>query len=459
MSDVLTAPPPRILVPATPRAPEEHRAWWDGQRGMNEGLFGQLLPPDIFEQRQELAKRSREVVWNFDPHAGQQPVLACDKRYIIVDCGRRWGKSLLAVRWAVDEALRRALVNLESVAAPAGEMPVVLGPGWPGILLHEAVGHGLEGDFNRKGTSAFAGLLGQRVAAPGVTVIDDGTIADRRGSISIDDEGTPSARNVLIKDGILKGFIQDRLNARLMGVKPTGNGRRQSYAHAPMPRMTNTCMLGGAHEPAEIVASVKKGLYAVNFGGGQVDITSGKFVFSCTEAYLIENGKVGAPVKGATLIATARRLTRVPCRQRHATRHGRRTMRQGRPERPRRRRPATIKVDSLTVGGRRFKKSVSSPPRAERTKGGEGASGDGGSPPHRALCALPLRPTGERVGKAFALIRALPCRRIDAAFPAAHHPRPGPPPSRGRGKKGMAARYFPPPLRGRAGRGGDPIVA
>jgi len=213
---------------------------------------------------------------------------------------------------AVDEALRRALVNLESVAAPAGEMPVVLGPGWPGILLHEAVGHGLEGDFNRKGTSAFAGLLGQRVAAPGVTVIDDGTIADRRGSISIDDEGTPSARNVLIKDGILKGFIQDRLNARLMGVKPTGNGRRQSYAHAPMPRMTNTCMLGGAHEPAEIVASVKKGLYAVNFGGGQVDITSGKFVFSCTEAYLIENGKVGAPVKGATLIGNGPdALTRV----------------------------------------------------------------------------------------------------------------------------------------------------
>ncbi|MBE0532078.1 MAG: metalloprotease TldD [Rhodospirillales bacterium] len=213
---------------------------------------------------------------------------------------------------AVDEALRRALVNLESVPAPAGEMPVVLGPGWPGILLHEAVGHGLEGDFNRKGTSAFAGLLGQRVAAPGVTVIDDGTIADRRGSISVDDEGTPSARNVLIEDGILKGFIQDRLNARLMGVKPTGNGRRQSYAHAPMPRMTNTYMLAGAHEPAEILASVKKGLYAVNFGGGQVDITSGKFVFSCTEAYMIENGKIGAPVKGATLIGNGPdALTRV----------------------------------------------------------------------------------------------------------------------------------------------------
>lgn len=205
-------------------------------------------------------------------------------------------------RSAVDEALRRALVNLESVPAPAGEMPVVLGPGWPGILLHEAIGHGLEGDFNRKKTSAFAGLMGQRVAAPGVTVIDDGTMADRRGSITIDDEGTPSQRTVLIEDGILVGFLQDRLNARLMGVKSTGNGRRQSFACGPMPRMTNTCMLGGAHDPAEILRSVKKGLYAVNFGGGQVDITSGKFVFSCTEAYRIENGKLGAPVKGATLI-------------------------------------------------------------------------------------------------------------------------------------------------------------
>ncbi|MDX9861611.1 MAG: metalloprotease TldD [Rhodospirillales bacterium] len=205
-------------------------------------------------------------------------------------------------RAAVDEALRQALVNLESVPAPAGEMAVVLGPGWPGILLHEAVGHGLEGDFNRKGTSAFAGLMGQRVAAPGVTVIDDGTLADRRGSLSVDDEGTPSARNVLIEDGILKGFMQDRLNAHLMGVKPTGNGRRQSYAHAPMPRMTNTYMPAGPHDPEEILRSVKTGLYAVNFGGGQVDITSGKFVFSCTEAYRIENGRVGAPVKGATLI-------------------------------------------------------------------------------------------------------------------------------------------------------------
>ncbi len=202
----------------------------------------------------------------------------------------------------VDEAYRQALVNLGSVPAPAGEMPVVLGPGWPGVMLHEAIGHGLEGDFNRKKTSVFAGLLGQRVAAPGVTVVDDGTLPDRRGSITIDDEGTPSSRTVLIEDGILVGYMQDRLNARLMGVAPTGNGRRQSYAHAPMPRMTNTMMLSGATPAEEIIRSVKRGLYAVNFGGGQVDITSGKFVFSATEAYLIENGKIGPAVKGATLI-------------------------------------------------------------------------------------------------------------------------------------------------------------
>jgi TldD protein len=202
----------------------------------------------------------------------------------------------------VDEALRQALVNLASVPAPAGEMAVVLGPGWPGVMLHEAVGHGLEGDFNRKATSAFAGLLGRRVASPGVTVVDDGTIPDRRGSLSVDDEGTPSRRNVLIEDGILKGYMQDRLNARLMGMPATGNGRRQSYGYAPMPRMTNTYMLAGDKEPGEIIASVKKGLYAVNFGGGQVDITSGKFVFSASEAYLIEDGKIGPAVKGATLI-------------------------------------------------------------------------------------------------------------------------------------------------------------
>jgi TldD protein len=201
-----------------------------------------------------------------------------------------------------DEALRQALVNLKSVPAPAGEMTVVLGPGWPGILLHEAVGHGLEGDFNRKKTSAFAGLMGQRVASPGVTVVDDGTLSERRGSLSIDDEGTPTSRTVLIEDGILVGFMQDRMNARLMGMKPTGNGRRESHAASIMPRMTNTYMLAGHHTPEEILASVKNGIYAVHFGGGQVDITNGKFVFSCTEAYRIENGKLGAPIKGATLI-------------------------------------------------------------------------------------------------------------------------------------------------------------
>ncbi|MFL6689902.1 MAG: metalloprotease TldD [Alphaproteobacteria bacterium] len=205
-------------------------------------------------------------------------------------------------RAAVDEALRQALVNLSSVPAPAGEMAVVLGPGWPGILLHEAIGHGLEGDFNRKKTSAFAGLLGERVAAPGVTVVDDGTILNRRGSLTIDDEGTPTSRTVLIEDGILKGYIQDRQNARLMGMKPTGNGRRESFSCSIMPRMTNTYMLGGNAEPREIIASVDRGVYAVNFGGGQVDITNGKFVFSCTEAYLIKNGKLGPAIKGATLI-------------------------------------------------------------------------------------------------------------------------------------------------------------
>jgi len=203
---------------------------------------------------------------------------------------------------AVDEAVRQALVNLEAVQAPAGEMDVVLGAGWPGVMLHEAVGHGLEGDFNRKKTSAFAGLMGQQVAAKGVTVVDDGTLAAKRGSLSIDDEGTPTNRTVLIEDGILVGYIQDRQNARLMNMRPTGNGRRQSYAYAPMPRMTNTYMLSGTREPGEILASVKNGIYAVSFGGGQVDITSGKYVFQCTEAYRIENGKVGAPIKGAMLI-------------------------------------------------------------------------------------------------------------------------------------------------------------
>jgi TldD protein len=203
---------------------------------------------------------------------------------------------------SVDEALRQALVNLESVAAPAGEMPVVMGSGWAGVILHEAIGHGLEGDFNRKGTSAFSGRLGERVATPGVTIVDDGAIEQRRGSLTIDDEGTPTKRNILIEDGILKGYLQDRLNARLMGMEPTGNGRRESFAHAPMPRMTNTFMLAGKDDPDELVSRVKDGIYAKSFGGGQVDITSGKFVFSCTEAYRIRGGKVCEPLKGATLI-------------------------------------------------------------------------------------------------------------------------------------------------------------
>jgi TldD protein len=202
----------------------------------------------------------------------------------------------------VEEALRQALVNLGSVPAPAGEMTVVLGPGWPGVMLHEAVGHGLEGDFNRKKTSAFSGMIGQRIATKGVTVVDDGTLPDRRGSLTVDDEGTPTNCTVLIEDGILKGYMQDRMNARLLGAVPTGNGRRQSFAHAPMPRMTNTYMLAGTQDPQEIIGSVKRGVYAVNFGGGQVDITSGKFVFSASEAYLIEDGKLGPAVKGATLI-------------------------------------------------------------------------------------------------------------------------------------------------------------
>ena len=203
---------------------------------------------------------------------------------------------------AVDEAVRQAMVNLESVEAPAGEKTVLLGPGWPGVLLHEAVGHGLEGDFNRKGTSAFSGRIGERVAASGVTVVDDGSIVDRRGSLSIDDEGTPTRETVLIEDGILKGYMQDRLNARLMGVEPTGNGRRQSYEHAPMPRMTNTFMQNGSDDPEELLSRVKDGIFAKSFGGGQVDIVSGKFVFSCTEAYRVKDGKIGDPIKGATLI-------------------------------------------------------------------------------------------------------------------------------------------------------------
>jgi TldD protein len=217
-------------------------------------------------------------------------------------------------RWQeqVEEALRQALVNLDAVPCPAGEMDVVLGPGWNGVLLHEAVGHGLEGDFNRKGTSAFSGRIGERVAAPGVTVFDDGTILGRRGSLTVDDEGTPTERTILIEDGILVGYMHDRMSARLMGLSPTGNARRQSYAHMPMPRMTNTGMLGGESSREEMIASTKRGLYCANFGGGQVDITNGKFVFQCTEAYLIEDGKVTTPVKGATLIGDGpSALTRV----------------------------------------------------------------------------------------------------------------------------------------------------
>ncbi len=248
--------------------------------------------------------------------ADVRPLVRCNVAVIVEQKGRReqgsaggGGRTTLeffleeerALGYA-REAVRQALVNLEAVETPAGPMTVVLGPGWPGILLHEAVGHGLEGDFNRKGLSAFSGRIGEQVASPLCTVVDDGSLPGRRGSLTVDDEGTPTGETVLIEKGILRGYMQDRFNARLMGVAPTGNGRRESYAHLPMPRMTNTYLLGGDHDPQEIIASVEKGLFAVNFAGGQVDITSGKFVFSLSEAYLIEKGKVGAPVKGATLI-------------------------------------------------------------------------------------------------------------------------------------------------------------
>ena len=255
-----------------------------------------------------------------------RPLVRLNVTVIVEDHGRResassGGGARVGYRWLDEddramgyarEAVRQALVNLDAVAAPAGTMPVVLGPGWPGVLLHEAIGHGLEGDFNRKGTSAFAGRMGERVATDLCTVVDDGTLVDRRGSLNIDDEGVPAQNTVLIEKGILKGYMQDRMNARLMGMQPTGNGRRESYAHLPMPRMTNTYMLAGEHDPDEIIRSVEKGLYAVNFGGGQVDITSGRFVFSASEAYLIENGKITRPVKGATLIGNGPEvLTRV----------------------------------------------------------------------------------------------------------------------------------------------------
>jgi TldD protein len=285
--------------------------------------------PRVVQASVSLAASRREVAvvrGDGDARADVRPLVRINVSVTVDQDGRREQGSagaggrkayedwIAPERWKAlaDEALRVALVNLEAIPAPAGELNVVLGPGWPGVLLHEAVGHGLEGDFNRKGTSAFAGMIGERVAAPGVTVVDDGTLADRRGSLTIDDEGTPSSRTVLIEDGILKGYIQDRQNARLMGVAPTGNARREGFAHAPMPRMTNTYMEAGAHDPAEIVANLKRGVYAVNFGGGSVDITSGKFVFQCTEAYLVENGKVVAPIKGATLIGDgASALTRI----------------------------------------------------------------------------------------------------------------------------------------------------
>jgi TldD protein len=288
------------------------------------------LISDIEKQTRQLDKRIEQVIISLSSSqdliliaasdgklaADVRPLVRLNVSVIIEDNGRReqgysGGGARADLNYFLEgdlpmeyarEAVRQAIVQLEAVPAPAGMMPVVLGAGWPGILLHEAVGHGLEGDFNRKGTSAFSGRVGERVASELCTIVDDGTIVNRRGSLAIDDEGTPGQYNVLVEKGILRGYMQDKLNARLMGVEPTGNGRRESFAHIPMPRMTNTYMLAGEHDPDEIIASVDKGLYAPNFGGGQVDITSGKFVFSANEAYLIENGKLGAPVKGAMLI-------------------------------------------------------------------------------------------------------------------------------------------------------------
>ena len=282
-------------------------------------LYARAKDPRVVQVSASLAAEWQAVqILRADGHrvADLRPLVRLNVSVVVEAHGKResgsygtggrfaYSRVLNETSWkhAVDEAFRQALVNVESRPAPAGEMEVVLGNGWPGILLHEAVGHGLEGDFNRKGSSAFAGLMGKRVASPGVTVVDDGTLEGRRGSLTVDDEGTPSSRTVMIEDGILTGFIQDRMNARLMGVAATGNGRRQSYAHMPMPRMTNTVMLGGSHSPDEMIRSVKRGLYAVNFGGGQVDITSGKFVFAASEAYMIEDGRITYPVRGATLI-------------------------------------------------------------------------------------------------------------------------------------------------------------
>ncbi|GAB4302978.1 MAG: metalloprotease TldD [Roseovarius sp.] len=318
---VLAPPPPRtnrrLYGDDDPIAGARFAAKLDTLRGID--AFARALDARVVQVSATISATCQEVVIlrpDGTEYADTRPMSRLNVSVIVEQDGRResghaGGGGRVGIAGLLDpahwqatarEALRIALLNLRAEPAPAGVMDVVLGPGWPGILLHEAVGHGLEGDFNRKGSSAFAGLLGQRVAAPGVTVVDDGTIPDRRGSISFDDEGTPSQRNVLIEDGILVGFLQDRQNARLMGVAPTGNGRRQSHAHPPMPRMTNTCMLGGTADPADILAELRDGIYAVGFGGGQVDITSGKFVFSCTEAYRVRNGRLGAPLKGATLI-------------------------------------------------------------------------------------------------------------------------------------------------------------
>lgn len=316
------APAPR---PSNQRLYSDHDPFDDAAFAVKVELLREIddflrgLDPRVVQVTASLAAAMQEVEI-LRPEGGRlaeaRPMVRLNVSVIVEENGRResgsaggGGRHGLAPLMAREhwqgvarEALRIAAVNLRAEPAPAGVMDVVLGPGWPGILLHEAVGHGLEGDFNRKKTSAFAGLMGSRVAAPGVTVVDDGTLPDRRGSISFDDEGTPSGRNVLIEDGILVGFMQDRQNARLMGVPATGNGRRESYAHAPMPRMTNTIMLGGETDPKDVLAGLGNGIYAVGFGGGQVDITNGKFVFSCTEAYRVKDGKVGAPVKGATLI-------------------------------------------------------------------------------------------------------------------------------------------------------------
>ncbi|MCC7319804.1 MAG: metalloprotease TldD [Rubellimicrobium sp.] len=318
-------------TPAPPPAPTNRRLYGDADPigdagfGAKADLLGEIdafaraLDPRVVQVSASLAASLQEVAI-LRPEGrlftDTRPMARLSVSVILEENGRRESGShgtggrhglttlMEPALWqgAVREALRIAAVNLSAEDAPAGVFDVVLGPGWPGILLHEAVGHGLEGDFNRKGTSAFAGLMGSRIAAPGVTVVDDGTLPGRRGSISIDDEGTPSGRTVLIEDGILVGYMQDRQNARLMGVAPTGNGRRESFAHPPMPRMTNTIMLGGTADPAGLLSDVRDGIWAVGFGGGQVDITSGKFVFSCTEAYRVRNGKVGAPLRGATLI-------------------------------------------------------------------------------------------------------------------------------------------------------------